>query len=417
MASSTQRAESDGTLVLLDLSIDYLDRSEITVFYDLVPNTTDWSWVGLTEKRIAFSPAVPDGVEVLVRRSTDITKLRHEFSEGAAFTADSLDEDLKQVLHITQEASEANLSGEFYSNIDLHGYKIVNSAPGVLPTDVPNLGQLSSFTIAAAASADEAEEFAELAANNARLNIGTVTSTISGGDAEANISGPAGSQYLNLILPKGDPGDGFPAGGDVGQVLMKQSAFDFDTAWILVDKTTLGLGNVDNTGDSSKPISAAQAAGLVGKTGPVGAAVIPSGTTVERPGSPAVGHFRYNTTTGDYERYTLTGWRSVGQGAVAHCRFNGTLTGTNVPASAKGITSVTRNSLGLYTINFASSFAAGQQFPRWTYAKGKKLNGLVTRRNTEKRYWDAGCPVWPQSDEISTHTIALRRENDPVLRG
>jgi hypothetical protein len=56
MANSTQRAVSDGTLVSLDLSIHYIDRSEITVYFDAVL-TTAWAWVGETAKQITFSNA------------------------------------------------------------------------------------------------------------------------------------------------------------------------------------------------------------------------------------------------------------------------------------------------------------------------------------------------------------------------
>lgn len=119
MASSTQEVVSDGTLVVLDLSIQYLDRSEISVFYDSIPAPSEsWEWVGTTEHRIAFTPAVPVDVVVLVRRTTIITKLRHEFSNGAAFTATTLDEDLTQVLHIAQEASEAGASDMGASDLE-----------------------------------------------------------------------------------------------------------------------------------------------------------------------------------------------------------------------------------------------------------------------------------------------------------
>ena len=37
----------------------------------------------------------------------------------------------------------------------------------------------------------------------------------------------------------------------------------------------------------------------------------------------------------------------------AHCVWNGTLTGTNAPISGSGVTSVTRNSAGNYTINLS----------------------------------------------------------------
>ena len=166
MALSTQRAVSDGTLVLLDLSIHYLDRSEIAVYFDAAL-TTDWAWVGETAKQITFTPAVPNGVEVLVKRTTSISKLRHEFSSGAAFNARVLDEDLMQVLHIAQEASETNLSGQFYADIDMHNYRIRNIGTAVDDTDALTLGQYKADADGAFASKTVAAASATAAANAA----------------------------------------------------------------------------------------------------------------------------------------------------------------------------------------------------------------------------------------------------------
>lgn len=47
-----------------------------------------------------------------------------------------------------------------------------------------------------------------------------------------------------------------------------------------------------------------------------GAAVMNTGTTAQRPGSPSAGMFRYNTTLGKFEGYTAAGWGSVGGGAT-----------------------------------------------------------------------------------------------------
>lgn len=144
MANSTQTATSDGTMVLLDISIDYLDRSEITVYFNGAL-TTAWSWVGTTEKRISFSPAVPNLTQVLVKRTTDLAELRHSFSLGAAFTAQTLDEDLEQILHIAQEASEGNLGGDFFTDINMHAHKITNVADAVNPQDAVPLDQVQDI--------------------------------------------------------------------------------------------------------------------------------------------------------------------------------------------------------------------------------------------------------------------------------
>ena len=174
MAQSIQRAVSNGTLVTLDLSIHYLDRSEIAVYFDAAL-TTDWAWVGETAKQITFTPAVPNGVEVLVKRTTDISKLRHEFSSGAAFIARVLDEDLMQVLHIAQEASESNLSGQFYSDIDMHNYRIRNIGTAVDDTDALTLGQYKADADGAFASKAAAAASATAAANSATAAAGSAT--------------------------------------------------------------------------------------------------------------------------------------------------------------------------------------------------------------------------------------------------
>lgn len=62
-------------------------------------------------------------------------------------------------------------------------------------------------------------------------------------------------------LPYGGiTGAGVPVGGSVGQVVVKTGAGNYVTGWTTINKTTLGLGDVDNTSDANKPVSTAQAA-------------------------------------------------------------------------------------------------------------------------------------------------------------
>lgn len=158
MALSNMTIVSNGNLEFVSISFNYLDRSEISVYFDSVPTST-WAWVGDTNQ-IKFTPKVPNGVTVLVARTTDASDLRHTFSEGAAFTAKSLDEDLRQVLHIVQEARETNLSGNFYSNIDMHGNKITNLAPGSNPSDAVTFQQLQDLSPDAGLRAELAKDYA-----------------------------------------------------------------------------------------------------------------------------------------------------------------------------------------------------------------------------------------------------------------
>lgn len=73
-------------------------------------------------------------------------------------------------------------------------------------------------------------------------------------------TGATGSQGA-----KGDTGPGVASGGTEGQVLFKASNDDFETSWNTVTKSQIGLGNVDNTSDTAKPVSTAQQAALDAK--------------------------------------------------------------------------------------------------------------------------------------------------------
>lgn len=67
--------------------------------------------------------------------------------------------------------------------------------------------------------------------------------------------GPAGDPG-----PQGDDGPAGPGvatGGTTNQYLKKASNTNFDTAWDSLDKNDVGLSNVDNTSDASKPVSTA----------------------------------------------------------------------------------------------------------------------------------------------------------------
>lgn len=126
------------------------------------------------------------------------------------------------------------------------------------------------------------------------------------------------------------------------------------TGAVSLVKGDVGLGNVDNTSDANKPISSATQTALDGKqtkitasgitkgdgnggitaatagtdylapaavgstivaqTGTNGAAQLPSGSTAQRPGTPAAGYIRYNATTGKFEGYG-SAWGNIGGGA------------------------------------------------------------------------------------------------------
>jgi len=69
---------------------------------------------------------------------------------------------------------------------------------------------------------------------------------------------------------------------------------------------------------SSASAAAASAANLgnaILRTAATGAAIMPTGTTAERP-TPATGHFRFNSSLSQFEGYNGTAWGAVGGGAT-----------------------------------------------------------------------------------------------------
>jgi hypothetical protein len=91
---------------------------------------------------------------------------------------------------------------------------------------------------------------------------------------------------------------------------------------------------------------------VVTKTSSTGAAVIPSGTTGERDGSPANGYFRYNSSLASFEGYVGGAWGGVGGAQAGGVIFENA---TTVTASYTLTTSKNGFSVGPVTINSGAS--------------------------------------------------------------
>jgi len=81
-----------------------------------------------------------------------------------------------------------------------------------------------------------------------------------GATGATGATGPTGATGAT-----GPAGPGVAAGGTANQALTKNSGTDYDTGWDTIDKTWVGLGNVDNTSDANKPVSTAQQTALDAK--------------------------------------------------------------------------------------------------------------------------------------------------------
>lgn len=236
MSFSIQRAVSDGSMVLLPISIEYFDRSEISVLFDGVVDARQWAWVGTTDTSISFTPAVANLVEVSVRRSTDISEPRHQFSQGAQFTTESLDEDIRQVLHIAQEAKEGSGLGEVYQDLNFHGFKATNMGNGSLPGDAVNHAQMQVHDATIVGYKDAAQASAVAAAASA-ASVPSVT----GGADTVLVINPTNDGWLyktaaqmRAFLGLGtaaqsNTGDFQPADDDIPTVAASQAEMEAGT--------------------------------------------------------------------------------------------------------------------------------------------------------------------------------------------
>lgn len=191
MSYSTQTvtAPNGGVpLSQINLSFNYLDRDEIDVYInDALLSRSAWHFNSDTQ--IELNNGLNNSEVILVKRTTDLSALRHQYSQGAAFRADTLDESLKQVLHIAQEATESNMSGDFFNNINMNSHQIYNLDTNVTdPTAALTLSQYQADAqgaYQAKLAAESAKNTAETYKNTANAWATKLGSPVEGGEYSA----------------------------------------------------------------------------------------------------------------------------------------------------------------------------------------------------------------------------------------
>lgn len=146
--NAIQTEVSDGTLVVINVGLEYFKQSDISVYLD--QNTTsplvlgtDYEWLNATQ--ISFiDGALPVNTLVTLVRHTQNDEMLNIFDGGAPFNRAALDENYEQLLRLSQEFSEGlGLTG-LRQPLDMHDNKIINLQDGTDPTDAVNLSQLTA---------------------------------------------------------------------------------------------------------------------------------------------------------------------------------------------------------------------------------------------------------------------------------
>lgn len=113
---SVQKMVSDGTLSTFVLGIQYLQRNDVylRIAGEETPQSgalSGYTWSFVDNTTIKITPVVPNGVEVVVYRRTDIDAMYNIYSQNAQFDEATIDENNEQLLFIAQEYLEQGIPG------------------------------------------------------------------------------------------------------------------------------------------------------------------------------------------------------------------------------------------------------------------------------------------------------------------
>lgn len=120
---SIQKMVSDGTLSTIALGIQYLQRNDIYIRIagEDTPQSgapSGYTWSFLDNTTLKILPVVPNGVEVVVYRRTDVDAMYNIYSQNAQFDEATIDENNQQLLYIAQEYLEQGLPGAGVDTIE-----------------------------------------------------------------------------------------------------------------------------------------------------------------------------------------------------------------------------------------------------------------------------------------------------------
>lgn len=120
---SIQKMVSNGTLSTIALGIQYLQRNDIhmRIAGEETPQSgarSGYTWSFIDNTTLKILPVVPNGVEVVVYRRTDIDAMYNIYSQNAQFDEATIDENNQQLLYIAQEYLEQGIPGAGVASVE-----------------------------------------------------------------------------------------------------------------------------------------------------------------------------------------------------------------------------------------------------------------------------------------------------------
>src|SRR5690625_2916489 len=111
---STIRLVSDGTVEWVDLTFEIHPEDALHVYFD--GDRVEQGWTLMQEstpQRVVFDEPIPDGVDVIIRRASDLSEIPHVFhytgniKGGAEFNAKNMDENFAKILRASEDAMDS----------------------------------------------------------------------------------------------------------------------------------------------------------------------------------------------------------------------------------------------------------------------------------------------------------------------
>lgn len=257
----------------------------------------------------------------LAETNAETAETNAETAETNAETAQTAAEAAQTAAEAAQAAATASQSAAATSASNASSSaSAASSSASAASTSASNAATSASnasTSASSAATAQAAAEAAQAAAEDVFTQFGDQYLGAFASDPTLDNSGNAlttGDIYFNTTdnVLKFYSGAAWVAPEDVATTAATAAANSATAA----STSATNAANSATAAAASATEAAATLASKVSKTGDTGSAVIPTGTTGQRDGSPTSGFFRFNTTLGKFEGYSGTAWGAVGGGAT-----------------------------------------------------------------------------------------------------
>ena len=292
MATTQNTYTGDGSTTNYSFTFEYIKQADVKVTLDAVA-TTAFTFANATT--LSMNTAPTSGAAIRIYRDTDIDVLNATFFPGSAIKAEDLNSNFTQTHFATQETD--NEVGA--SNVIATAAKttadtaLTNSAAAVTSANAAVTTANTADTNAAAAvvTANAASAAASLAVS---FSLVTNVAAIPTNPADQDRIEIGDSTGLGSFTPL----TGVPSGFVGNSGLTVRLEYDLtNTTWLWMNY----FANNSEDRYVSKEYTSAN---------------MPTGSTAERPSTPAAGMLRFNSTEVEFEGYDGFAWGAIGGGLV-----------------------------------------------------------------------------------------------------